>query len=93
MSEDAAGDIRALMIGGMGQQRKTVHVANGIDAFGGFKIVVHVDEAAAFQRAARLFAIKPGCIRSTAHGDQRFGGGQHASITKSQFGLPVLRDK
>ena len=56
-------------------------------------MVVHVDEAAAFQRAARLFAIKPGCIRSTAHGDQRLGGGQHAPITKGQLGLPVLRDE
>ena len=93
VSEDAAGDIRALMVGGMGQQRKAVHVTDGIDAFGGFKMVVHVDEAAAFQRAARLFAIKPGCIRSTAHGDQRLGGGQHAPITKGQLGLPVLRDE
>ena len=32
VSEDAAGDIRALMVGGMGQQRKAVHVADGIDA-------------------------------------------------------------
>ncbi|MFQ8736839.1 MAG: hypothetical protein ACLSAH_13240 [Bilophila wadsworthia] len=48
-------------------------------------MVVHVDEAAA-SACSPLFAIKPGCIRSTAHGALRRSARAHH---QGQLGLPV----
>ena len=93
LPQNAAGDVRALMIGGMGQQGEPVHIADGVHAFGGQQMFVHVHEASAFQRAARLFAVESGGVRGPAHGDQRPGGGQHASVAERQFGLSVPGDQ